>query len=80
MATAAALLTHYTVVFVLAAQLAWALWAHRDQWRAVLLAHGGAALLFAPWIPSFLVQSRDSAAVRIRDAVPAARPGRSWRA
>ncbi len=69
-ATAAALLTHYTVVFVLAAQLAWALWAHRDQARALLLAYGGAALLFAPWVPSFIVQSRDSAAVRIETLYP----------
>jgi hypothetical protein len=36
---------------VLAAQAAWAVWAHRDALRPLLVAHAGAALTFAPWIP-----------------------------
>ena len=68
--TAAAMFTHYTVIFVLVAQFGWALWAHRSQIRAILLAHAGAAILFLPWIPSLLFQNEDSAAVRIEALYP----------
>jgi mannosyltransferase len=51
LASAAALYTHYTAAFPLAAQAAWALWWRRDQARAILLAHGAAAVLFAAWVP-----------------------------
>jgi hypothetical protein len=44
--------THYTSVFVLAAQLAWAFWAHPRARRALLIATAIAALLFIPWLPS----------------------------
>jgi hypothetical protein len=50
-AGAAALYTHYTAVFPLAAQGLWALWFHRDQLRALVLAHAAIAVLFVPWIP-----------------------------
>jgi hypothetical protein len=56
---AAAMYSHYAVAFLLAAQLAWALWAHRDAVRPLLLAHAGAALAFAPWIPE-IQDDRDS--------------------
>lgn len=46
----AAVGTHLTAVFVLGAQALWALWAHRDQARALLLANAAAAVLFAPWL------------------------------
>ncbi|MFN8175125.1 MAG: glycosyltransferase family 39 protein [Solirubrobacteraceae bacterium] len=56
-ASAAALYTHYTAAFALAALLVWALWAHRERWRAILASAAAIALLFAPWIPSFMDQS-----------------------
>jgi hypothetical protein len=63
--TAAALYTHYTAVFVVAAQLGWGLWAHRDRTKLLLLSYACVAVLYLPWIPSYIVQSEDSAAVRI---------------
>jgi hypothetical protein len=54
--TAALLYTSYTAIFVMIAQLGWALWAHRDRARPLALVHGGVALVFAPWVPSFLDQ------------------------
>ncbi len=48
---AAALYSHYTAAFVLAAQAGWALWAHREALRPLLISHAAAALAFAPWIP-----------------------------
>ena len=71
--TAAILYTHYTGVFVVVAQGAWALWRHRAEWRAIALSYAGVALVYLPWIPSFFVQRRDSAAVRI-DAAYALTP------
>jgi 4-amino-4-deoxy-L-arabinose transferase-like glycosyltransferase len=68
--TAAALYTHYTAVFVVGAQLAWGLWSHRRRARLLLLSYAAVALLYLPWIPSFLVQSEDSAANRIEVLLP----------
>jgi mannosyltransferase len=51
-ASCAAMYSHYTAGLVLAPQAAWALWAHRDRWRVLLLANGVAALGFVPWLPS----------------------------
>jgi len=48
---AAVVYTHYTGVFVLAAQTLWALWYHRPHRRPVLLATAGAVLLYLPWLP-----------------------------
>ncbi len=44
--------THYTAVYVLAAQVGWALWTQPSARRAVLVATGVPALLFLPWLPS----------------------------
>jgi hypothetical protein len=49
-----AVYTHYTVIFPLAAQAAWALWFHREAVRALLLANLAAAIGFAPWIPGYI--------------------------
>jgi mannosyltransferase len=57
-ASVAALYTHYTAAFPLAAQAAWALWAHRERAREVVLAHAAVALAFAPWIP--LIRENDA--------------------
>ena len=46
----AAVYSHYTSVFVLAAQFGWALWAAPHARRAVTLANVGAAVCFLPWI------------------------------
>jgi Dolichyl-phosphate-mannose-protein mannosyltransferase len=54
LAACAALYSHYTAAFPLAAEVAWAAWAHRDRLRELALAclAVGAGLL--PWLPSFL--------------------------
>jgi 4-amino-4-deoxy-L-arabinose transferase-like glycosyltransferase len=44
--------THYTAVFVLAAQFAWAFWVHPRARRPLLVSTAAAALVFAPWLPS----------------------------
>ena len=54
LATLAALLSHYTAVFVLAAQAAWAAWARRDRLRELAIAHAVVAIGMIPWLPSFL--------------------------
>jgi hypothetical protein len=51
LAVAAVLYTHYTGVFVIGAQGAWALLMHRGRWRGLVLAYLGAALLYLPWLP-----------------------------
>lgn len=53
-ASCAAMYSHYTTAFVLAAQVGWVLWFHRDSWRPVLLANAAAAAAFLPWLPGFL--------------------------
>ncbi|MEA2333271.1 MAG: mannosyltransferase [Thermoleophilaceae bacterium] len=51
LASAAALYTHYTAVFVLGVQGAWALWHHRDRARELLLSYAAVAVAFLPWLP-----------------------------
>jgi mannosyltransferase len=53
----AAMYTHYTAAFVLLAQALWALWAHRESWRALLVANGAAAVGFVPWLPAYIDDS-----------------------
>jgi len=48
---AAVVYTHYTGIFVLAAQTLWALWYHRPHRRPLLLTSAGAVLLYLPWLP-----------------------------
>jgi mannosyltransferase len=54
----AALYTHYTAAFVLAAQGIWALWTHREMIRELLVVHAAVAAAFAPWIPFLLEDAR----------------------
>jgi uncharacterized membrane protein len=49
-AAAAAMYSHYTVVFVLVTQGAWALWACRARWHRPLLASLAAIVLYLPWL------------------------------
>jgi hypothetical protein len=53
----AALYSHYTSVFPLAAQAIWVLWAHREAIRPLLLANLGMLIGFAPWIPGFIADN-----------------------
>jgi mannosyltransferase len=50
----AALFSHYTAIFVLAAEVIWAAWARRDRVRELALACAAVALALLPWLPSFL--------------------------
>jgi mannosyltransferase len=50
-ASAAVLYTHYTGVFALAAQTAWAAWKYPELLRPLATATGSAAVLFLPWLP-----------------------------
>ena len=43
--------THYTVVFLLATQFAWAFWTHPPSRRALSIATAAAAVLYVPWVP-----------------------------
>jgi hypothetical protein len=61
---AGAMYAHYTSIFVLAAQAGWALWTQRTLVRQLLLAHAGAALLYAPWLP-FLIEDSDAPAQKV---------------
>jgi serine acetyltransferase len=60
----AALYSHYTSVFPLAAQCAWVLWAHRQAARPLLLANLGVLAGFAPWIPG-LIADLDSPTIEV---------------
>jgi 4-amino-4-deoxy-L-arabinose transferase-like glycosyltransferase len=59
MAGALVLYTHYTGIFAIAAQAVWAFWVGRDRLREVVPAHAAIALLYLPWIPSFLNQRQN---------------------
>ena len=48
--TCATAYTHYTAIFVIAAQFAWVLWAHPEARRAAIASAVAAAIGFLPWI------------------------------
>lgn len=50
----AALFSHYTAIFALAAEVIWAAWTRRDRARELAFACSAAALALLPWLPSFL--------------------------
>jgi Dolichyl-phosphate-mannose-protein mannosyltransferase len=59
-ACAAALMyTHYVAVLIVGPQALWALWAHRDHWRPLVLAYGAALLVYLPWLPFINSQPAD---------------------
>jgi len=64
------LYTHYTGIYVLIAQAAWAFAAYPRSRRALVAAGGAAALAYLPWLPSFFVQSDDNASNRIDSFAP----------
>jgi 4-amino-4-deoxy-L-arabinose transferase-like glycosyltransferase len=59
LSSCAALWSHYTAVFVLGAGALWALWAHRERRRGVLVAVTAIAGGYLPWLPGFLEQNRN---------------------
>lgn len=59
LSSAAALYSHYTAVFPLAAQFGWAVWTHPKHRRQILLAHAATAALWAPWLPFYLDQRKN---------------------
>ena len=64
-AVCAAMYSHYTAVFVLAAQAAWFLLARPEDRRPLLIAPGAAALAYLPWLPLMAEQQRDASATVI---------------
>ena len=51
LSAAAAAYSHYTAVFVLAAQAIWSLWVRRDRIRPAVVANALIAALYLPWLP-----------------------------
>ena len=68
LASAAAMYTHYTVVFLLLAQFGWAVATHPEARRALVLANVGAAVLFAPWLPA-VGENLDSPGTKVLEAL-----------
>ena len=66
----AAMYTHYTGVFVLAAQAVWALVFFRDRWRWIVGANVVAAIGWAPWLPSYRADQDSPAADLIGNLQP----------
>ncbi len=56
LASIAALYTHYTALPVLLVQGAWALWAHREADRPIVVSHLVIAASVVPWIPLLAAQ------------------------
>ena len=69
-AACAALYSHYTAVFVIATQAIWALVAHREAWRPLVIATAAAAVAYLPWIPALVEQGRDSSSAVIGALYP----------
>jgi 4-amino-4-deoxy-L-arabinose transferase-like glycosyltransferase len=61
----AALWTHYTSVFVILAQAAWALWVYREHRRELLVANVAVAAGYLPWLPGFLEQRQNDVGIEI---------------
>lgn len=67
LASCAALYAHIITAPVLIAAFVWAVVAHRDQWKPVVIAGAAAAVGFAPWIPSFVDQGRGAGQIKIKE-------------
>lgn len=61
LAALAAMYTHYIGLFVVLAELVWALLLRRERVRALLIVNALVLLAYLPWVPSFVVQARHSA-------------------
>jgi mannosyltransferase len=60
----AAIYTHQTTVFVLAAQFAWAFWARPGARRALFIANAAAVVAYLPWLPT-VIESTDSPGTKV---------------
>lgn len=67
---ALAMYSHYTAVFVLAAQTLWAFVVLKDLRGRLALAVIGAFLLFLPWLPGFLAESSSAGSLLIEYRFP----------
>jgi 4-amino-4-deoxy-L-arabinose transferase-like glycosyltransferase len=65
LAACAAVWTHYTAVFVIAAQAGWAMWAHRERLKELVIAGVAIAVGYLPWLPGFLEQRRNDVGIEI---------------
>jgi hypothetical protein len=59
------LYAHYSGVFVVLAQAAWALWTHRDRLLELAIVHAAIAVGYLAWVPSFFFQSEEHPPVQI---------------
>jgi 4-amino-4-deoxy-L-arabinose transferase-like glycosyltransferase len=66
----AAVYTHYTCVFVLAAQLLWLVWTHPEARRPALMANLGAVVLYLPWVSGFVNDMRSPTTDILSDLQP----------
>jgi 4-amino-4-deoxy-L-arabinose transferase-like glycosyltransferase len=64
-AACAALWTHYTAVFVIVAQAAWALWTHRERRKELVITAVAVGVGYLPWLPGFLEQRRNDVGIEI---------------
>lgn len=64
-ASAGVAYTHYTGVFMAAAQLLLGALVYRESRRPILLAGAGAVLLYLPWLPAFFTQREENTADRL---------------
>jgi 4-amino-4-deoxy-L-arabinose transferase-like glycosyltransferase len=61
----AALYAHYSAVFVVGGQTAWAFWAYRERLETLLIVHAAIVLGYLPWLPGFLDQRRRDEAIEV---------------
>ena len=68
--SAAAMYTHYSNLFLLAAQAAWVLIAHRRVWRPLVFSNLAAAVAFVPWLPAYFEDQNSPGALVIEQISP----------
>jgi 4-amino-4-deoxy-L-arabinose transferase-like glycosyltransferase len=76
LAVLATIYSHYVGLFVVLVQAAWAFGSRRDQLRTLVVVHAAIVICWLPWLPSFLLQERHSAAEghRVASLVPSTLP------
>jgi 4-amino-4-deoxy-L-arabinose transferase-like glycosyltransferase len=71
-----ALYSHYTAVFVVAAEALWALWVHRERMRPLLYTQAAIAVAYLPWVPGFLEQRKNKVGIEVISAAADLTAGR----
>jgi MFS family permease len=74
----AALWSHYTAVFAIAAQTAWAAWTHRDRVRELAISGAAIVVGYLPWLPGFVEQHRNHTAIEFIDLTSPVNVGRAF--